>query len=631
LESSSPGVPQSRLDLTTIAVCVVVPTVLAIVVYRSIVGLWFWTDDFLWLNAATNPSVIDSAKEALEFPRGATPYWRPLVDFYFFAMYRTAGENATAYHVATLVLHTASAALLGLLAFRITSSRITAALAAALFVISPTYSTMVPWASGVTATLSGFFAIATVYLYVQWLLGGRSYRWLVWSAATLAAALLSKEDAIAVVGVLAVAALVLRPPERLRDLRVLGLTLAPFAAIGIAYALLQLLTVVGTAETPRLSIGLHAVPNLVDMMNWISLPWSLHHADWVSPVRWAALATFTAVAALAAVRRQWLLPALYAATVLMLVPSSFFTGQFAPRWTYQASLPWAFFIAVLITHGYEWLSARNRIVGVTAFGAVSFVLLAALAGRSIDSQNWVPGVANQYRSIERGLAANCTGLTEDSSVYLFPLPVVNSIEVVPQLVRVFNSNAAVNQVSRSSVLQVPLPRPNDCALSWNPVTGYTAQAVSQDRSGFAFWQAESSPNLLGETPDAVPWQGELEASTDGLVVSSDMANFGVRVGDTPAVGALTYIASAWVRAADAHGAGIRIFLGQETRRGAESSAADFTLTNVWQQIAVTHRARAAEPGTLSISVVSILSEPLERSFQIRDPEIKLFSVQSPLQ
>ena len=172
IEASSPEGPQVKLDSITIAVCIVVPAVLAIVVYRSIVGLWFWTDDFLWLRAATNPSLFDNVKESFTFPRGATPYWRPLVDLYFFGMYRTVGLNATAFHIGTLVLHTASAAVLGLLAFRITKSRVTAALAAAMFVISPTYSTMVPWASGVTATLSGFFSIITVYLFVQWLQDG---------------------------------------------------------------------------------------------------------------------------------------------------------------------------------------------------------------------------------------------------------------------------------------------------------------------------------------------------------------------------------------------------------------------------------------------------------------------------
>ncbi len=474
---ASSSAPSTRLDLATIAVCVVVPTVLAIIVYRSSAGLWFWTDDFVWLNAATNPNLFDSAKEAFTFPRGATPYWRPLVDFYFFGMYRTVGTNATAYHVATLVLHIGSGVLLGLLAFRVTSSRITATLAAAMFVISPTYSTMVPWASGVTATLSGFFSIAAVYLYVQWLLGGRSYRWVLLAVAMLVAALLSKEDASAVIGVLAVVALALRPPSQLRDLRALGPALAPFIAIGFGYVVLQLVMVIGTAETPRVDIGWHAVPNLIDMMNWISLPWPLWYADWVSPARWAAVGVFTSVAAITTVRRQWLLPALYASTVLLLTPSSFFTVSFEPRWTYHASLPWAFFIAVLITHGYEWLSARNRIVGGTVFGAASFVLLLALAGRSIDSQNWIPDEANQYRQIERVLAANCTGVTEDNSVYLFPLPVVDAKALVPHLIGVFLADVTVHHVSFSSLEQAPVPKSNDCGLAWDPTIGYSAQTV----------------------------------------------------------------------------------------------------------------------------------------------------------
>ena len=55
------------------------------------------------------------------------------------------------------------------------------------------------------------------------------------------------------------------------------------------------------------------------------------------------------------------------------------------------------------------------------------------------------------------------------------------------------------------------------------------------------------------------------------------------------------------------------------------------LSQDWQQIAVYHRGRDADPGTLVISVVATFDEPLEHSFLVRNPEIKLFTVQTPLQ
>ena len=113
-----------------------------------------------------------AVREAFVYPRGASPYWRPLVDLYFFAMYESFPLNATVYHMATLTIHVAPGMLLGLLALRLTKSGMIVALASGLFVISLTYSAMIPWANGITAALSGLFSVVMALVFRRWLEGG---------------------------------------------------------------------------------------------------------------------------------------------------------------------------------------------------------------------------------------------------------------------------------------------------------------------------------------------------------------------------------------------------------------------------------------------------------------------------
>ena len=461
-----------------IAVVLAVPVALAFLVYWEFLSLWFWTDDFLWLEAATNPDLSDSLTDAFTYPRGATPYWRPLIDLHFFSMYRLFGMDGTAYHVLNVLIHSGTAALLGLLTLRLTRSGVTATLAASLFAISPTYATMVPWASGATALYAGLFSVVTVLLFIDYLQRDRAYGNVLLAALTFAVALLAKEDAAALLGILALSALVLRTPKRPHDLLDLGVTLLPFLVVWLAYILPQLILVVGSSESPRFSYGWHALPNLFHGLAWLSLPWPEFLGDWVSPARWAAFATFTSIAVLATLRRQLLVPSVYAATAIMLVPPAFFTGDFAPRWTYLATMPWAVFIAVLLVAAYNWLSNQNRFVGLAAGVTVTAWLFVLLAGRTIDAHVWIPGLAGEYQEIERAITTGCADLRDDANVYIFPLPIGGSgfrEFAVPELVRTIRSGATVYMVGRSPT--PPQPEPNDCGLAWNRVTGYTAVLI----------------------------------------------------------------------------------------------------------------------------------------------------------
>ena len=460
-------------QLIKIAALFVIPFALAFLTYRDFLGLWFWTDDFVWLQAAANPSLGESIKEAVALPQGATPYWRPLIDFHFFSMYRVFGLSGAPYHVFNVVLHAATAAMLGLLVVRLTRSWAMAGLGAALFAVSPTYVTMVTWASGATAIYAAFFGVVTVLLYVDWLERSRSYRWLVLPVLTFAAALAAKEETVVLPAILAVVAVALHQ-ERRDGLQAAGGSLVPFIGIWLAFMIPQLLFVVGGDESPGYSIGMHAVRRLIDSMAWLSLPYPLRLAEWISPARWAAFSTFTLVAVISALRRQWLLPGAYAATVLLLLPSSFFTGRFSPHWTYMASVPWALFVGACFAYAFDLLAKVHRSLGVAVAVVVSTLVIVVLAGRTIDTHVWVPPLAKEYQEIERTLAAGCPAAALRNTIYVVELPIVGPGYAIPALVRLRYSPAILFQLTRDDLSEASLPETGGCSLYWTEREGYQA-------------------------------------------------------------------------------------------------------------------------------------------------------------
>lgn len=609
-----------------VAVIVAVPLAAGIAVYYRYITSWFFTDDFLWLEAAKNPNFLDSVKEAFTFPRGATPYWRPLVDLYFFSMYRVVGLRASAYHIANLVLHISNGVLLGFLLLRLSRSVFASCLAAALFVVSPTYVAMVPWASGVTALLSGVFAMLTLLLFVKALQEDRGYRWLALPVITLLAAVLAKEDAIALLPVLVLLAVLVRPVRDRRDLLELAKSLAPFMGFVFVYVAVQLSLVVGSDANSKYSFGWHGAPRLGQALRWMSLPWPSPYAPWVDPAQWAVFSFFIAAAVFAALRRQWLVPALYGATTLVLLPSSFLTSPFAPRWTYLATLPWAAFIAVLLTFGYRWTSAWGKTVGGVAAAAIAVALLVLLSQRTVDSQFWVPRVTDEYKLIQATATEGCPG-TEGRQVFVFELAVPDPGYAVPSMLRLYGVSESVRQLTPRVFAKAPPPRAGDCVLYWNRSAGYQTATVPLERQGFAFWAPPLNPNLLGTLDTWLPRQGSVSSSADGLLVSSNAGAYGASSGGVPATANTTYVASVWVKGVQLQpGDRVQIAIGDGTSRSTTNRAATFTLTDTWRRLTIYYPV-GWEPGVVMLGVTHLVRRSdTPSSFLVRDAELKQFGL-----
>ena len=454
------------------------PVVLAILTRCGFLNVWFRTDDFVWLLAARNADFGGAVRDAFELPDGPTPYFRPLVDAYFFCMYRTVGTNALAYQVANLTLFAATGAVLGLVTLRLTRSVMIAGLAGVLFVVSPSYGPLIAWPSGATAIISAFFSMATLLFFIAWLQDRRQPWVLGLAVLAFSLSLLAKEEASALPPVLLLTALFIRRPKTASDLRAIGLALAPIVLVWVAYLAPQFILSIGSETKDYYGFGWHGVRRLIDSMVWLSLPWGSYVGDWVSPASWAAFAFFSATAAVALLRRQWVLPGLYASTVLMLAPAAFLDSRFAPRWTYLATLPWAVFVAALGTFAYEWLAARQRKIALGVGVVVSAAAVALLGGQSIDSQNHegVRDFAGNYHRIERLLASNCPELASGETVYVLPLRLGAYEYAVPAEIHLFFPKAQVFLTKPGDFAEASLP-PSGCTLYWTREAGFQVAPV----------------------------------------------------------------------------------------------------------------------------------------------------------
>jgi protein O-mannosyl-transferase len=142
------------------------------------------------------------------------PYYRPLFTAYLTAGYQLFGLWAQGWHLASIVIHTCVSVSLFYLLRRLSRNTLLAGLATLVFAIHPAHVESVTWISGVTDPMLALFFIPSLTLYMRYREdGGRL--WLVLSLVLYALALLSKEPAIVLPGLILVWEFV-RREERLR-------------------------------------------------------------------------------------------------------------------------------------------------------------------------------------------------------------------------------------------------------------------------------------------------------------------------------------------------------------------------------------------------------------------------------
>lgn len=459
------------------------------------VGQWFFTDDFLWLKAASNPNLPDFLQGAFEFPRGDTPYWRPMVDLYFFGMWRVFSLNATAYHGLNLILHAAIALMLLGSVWRVTRSAATGALAAVLFAVTPSYSTAVVWVSNVTSLLASGFFLATTLLFLLYR-ERRSHWLLALSMIAFGGALMSKEESAMLLPFLAVIAVAADPPRGRRAWGQLAIDLLPVVGLCGAFLLLQVSKVgVSSHSEDGYSLGWHIFPNFLDRLLWMGVPLHPNYGEWIEPAQWAAMLAALCIAVAGLWRGNWALPALWACTAIALIPSSLFTRDFNPRWMYLATIPWSGFVAMVFMITTRWLSRVNVVIAATSLALALSLLGSVFVPKGMELESRLAVHTNTMQAMEQALRENCPFLGYGSRVLLFPIPVIDPGYATPALVSLLYPGTYTVPV------RPPMDPPGlrDCILTSVRLSVQAIPGTTYDAS--PFWNMVPAPPC----PEAIDW------------------------------------------------------------------------------------------------------------------------------
>jgi hypothetical protein len=167
--------------------------------YAGTLAHGFVADDFIFLHQLRfkQPDFADSfVYFGRDWGMGAD-FYRPLARVYWASLHALSGEVAWGWHLAGALIYAVSAALVYLLALRLTRSNVTALLAGLLFACHPAHAETVSWLANGSDLLAGLFCLLAALFYAMFAEIGQSRRIGIYllSLASFSAALLSKESA----------------------------------------------------------------------------------------------------------------------------------------------------------------------------------------------------------------------------------------------------------------------------------------------------------------------------------------------------------------------------------------------------------------------------------------------------
>lgn len=387
---------------TSLKIHVVVALALSILVaavYAPIANLSFLSDDFGFVKSAALPDggtnwawILDTFHGPVH---GEQAMLRPLYALSWGLDYSLYGTKPLGYHLTNLALHAVNSFLVYLVALELVSGekrRATAVSAGALFALHPVHPEAVTWVSGRVDVICAVFYLSSLVLFLR-LLRTRRTPYLIGSLAAFVLALLSKEMAVVLPGLLFLCAVYKR--GKVTDA---ALAVVPFAIILGAYFMfrsyalngIELTTNVGAAELQIAKVlpgSLYWTLHLFVPLNLGLLP-----SGWIMPAHSALSLLWPVPLAAAVAIAAWcyfgrnreklpvLLLALYAVSLAPvfkgLFPSPFLTSS---RWLYIPSA----FVSILIAYFVWAVFARRRYwapVATTLICAAFFVILLANNG-----------------------------------------------------------------------------------------------------------------------------------------------------------------------------------------------------------------------------------------------------------
>ncbi len=132
-------------------------------------------------------------------------YYRPLFLLWLRINEAVFGNRAWGWHLTTILLHVLTTFLVFLLAWRLGTGREVALLAALIFGLHPAHIEAVAWISSVNEPLAAIFVLSSLLAYIQWRSEGQhALKWKIISLVLFAFAMLTKENALVLPGLLLV-------------------------------------------------------------------------------------------------------------------------------------------------------------------------------------------------------------------------------------------------------------------------------------------------------------------------------------------------------------------------------------------------------------------------------------------
>ncbi len=333
--------------------------------YVAAADNFFWNDDFWWLNhtrkTAEDPTLV------FEDNMGC---FRPLVNVYFALTFPLFGLSPHWYRATAFAIHLANAAILGVIAARLTRTRWSGYVAALVLAVTWLHYEVVYWISAVTDLLALTFMLTAVLLYIRHL-DRDSMRAYAGAIVVAAGSLLIKESA-AVLPVIVLLVHVLLTRRRLN--RVL-----PFWALSGVLLVLEQTLGIFARHGPKYGPGIHMLTNLAAYARHIMLepfaPWA-----WAKPVVASALLLPLVVPrrtrAVALVGAAWLFVG------LLPVSQWRFMQQVESRWCYLPAAGLSLWLAgwgILLEKATLW----KRFVGLAI--AVAFCVHNAMAAHLVEN------------------------------------------------------------------------------------------------------------------------------------------------------------------------------------------------------------------------------------------------------
>jgi hypothetical protein len=384
--SAAPGASWWRTPSFPIAAGAVALAVIVAIVYRDVSRIYYFNDDFQWLQGARTFTPVK-----LLHIEQYNHFYRPVIEVYFFIGRRLFGCDPLSFHIASVVVHAINSALLFCFARALTKNAPVAGMAALLFAVHPGYVQAIVWVAAITDLLPATWYLLALWMYVRYLEGGGRVFYGISlaafatclftheSSATLLPMLIALEVLITMVGV--------DGRFHLTSLTTLARRFAPFVVIlavylGIEYDVNSRSYLITEGHY---QLGWHAVPHALDYV--ISLFMGPHNI--VARVFAAAAVATLLLFGTARVRFLvvWIL--------LTVAPTSFFTWDNSSRYLY---IPAAGF-AMLLAEGLFGLRQllRSRLSPPAAW-VVTGSLALAIATQFAVSASKLP---KEFRELTR--------------------------------------------------------------------------------------------------------------------------------------------------------------------------------------------------------------------------------------